>query len=429
MYPNLYYAFKDFFGVEWNWLKIFNSFGFFVALAFIVSAWVLTAELRRKQSQGLLIYTEQAITVGTPASISDLLINFLLGFILGFKIIGAFTIPDALNDPQAFILSSKGNFVTGILIGLIFTGLKWWEKNKEKLAKPEERNIRIWPQDRVVDMVIIAAVFGFAGAKIFHNLENWNDFIKNPIEALISFSGLTFYGGLICAALALYFYAKKYKIPFIHLCDANAPGLMLAYAVGRIGCQVSGDGDWGILNSAFVSNTQGKLVPATVDQFNVTLQTNSTFYAEEFATFSNVQHLNVQPFWGLPNWLFGYNFPHNVINEGVPFIGCQGQFCHYLPISVFPTAFYETVVCLILFAIIWSLRKKINIAGRLFGVYLMLNGTERFIIEKIRVNTKYNIFGFHPTQAEIISSALFVFGLILFLYAPKLRANKTINNS
>ena len=69
MYPNLYYAFKDFFGVEWNWLKIFNSFGFFVALAFIVSAWVLTAELRRKQSQGLLIYTEQAITVGTPASI------------------------------------------------------------------------------------------------------------------------------------------------------------------------------------------------------------------------------------------------------------------------------------------------------------------------------------------------------------------------
>ena len=429
MYPNLYYAFKDFFGVEWNWLKIFNSFGFFVALAFIVSAWVLTAELRRKQSQGLLIYTEQAITVGTPASISDLLINFLLGFILGFKIIGAFTIPDALNDPQAFILSSKGNFVTGILIGLIFTGLKWWEKNKEKLAKPEERNIRIWPQDRVGDMVIIAAVFGFAGAKIFHNLENWNDFIKNPIEALISFSGLTFYGGLICAALALYFYAKKYKIPFIHLCDANAPGLMLAYAVGRIGCQVSGDGDWGILNSAFVSNTQGKLVPATVDQFNVTLQTNSTFYAEEFATFSNVQHLNVQPFWGLPNWLFGYNFPHNVINEGVPFIGCQGQFCHYLPISVFPTAFYETVVCLILFAIIWSLRKKINIAGRLFGVYLMLNGTERFIIEKIRVNTKYNIFGFHPTQAEIISSALFVFGLILFLYAPKLRANKTINNS
>lgn len=426
MYPNLYYAFKDFFGIEWNWLKIFNSFGFFVALAFIGGAWVLTAELRRKQSQGLLVYTEQSITVGTPASLTDLLINFFLGFILGFKIIGAFTIPEALNDPQSFILSTKGNLITGLLIGLVFAGLKWWEKNKEKLAKPEERNIRIWPQDRVGDMVIFAAVFGFAGAKIFNSLENWNDFIKNPIEALISFSGLTFYGGLICASLALYFYAKKYKIPFIHLCDANAPGLMLAYAVGRIGCQVSGDGDWGILNSAFISNPQGHLVAATPEQFTTALQANNSFYTEEFTTFSNVQHLNMQPFWGLPNWLFGYNFPHNVINEGMPLIGCQGQFCRYLPIAVFPTAFYETLVCLILFVILWTLRKKINIAGRIFAVYLMLNGMERFLIEKIRVNTKYTIFGFHPTQAEIISSVLIILGMILYWYAPriKVRQNK-----
>jgi prolipoprotein diacylglyceryltransferase len=424
MYPNLYYALKDFFGVEWNWLKIFNSFGFFVALAFIGSAWVLTAELRRKQSQGLLIYTEQAITAGKPASISELITNFILGFILGFKIIGAFTIPDALNDPQSFILSTKGNWATGLVIGIVFLGLKWWEKNKEKLAKPEERNIRIWPQDRVGDMVIFAAVFGFAGAKIFHNLENWNDFIKNPIEALVSFSGLTFYGGLICAALALYFYAKKYKIPFIHLCDANAPGLMLAYAIGRIGCQISGDGDWGILNSAFISNAQGNLVAANTDQFNAALQSNAGFYAEEFATFTNVQHLEIHPFLGLPNWLFGYNFPHNVINEGVSFVGCQGQFCHYLPISVFPTALYETIVCLVLFVILWSLRKKINIAGRLFAVYLILNGIERFLIEKIRVNTKYNILGFHPTQAEIISSLLIIFGIILFWYAPSLKVNQ-----
>ncbi|MFX9050398.1 prolipoprotein diacylglyceryl transferase family protein, partial [Acinetobacter baumannii] len=75
--------------------------------------------------------------------------------------------------------------------------------------------------------------------------ENWNDFIKDPIDALISFSGLTFYGGLICAALAIYFYAKKHNIPFIHLADAAAPALMLAYGIGRIGCQVAGDGDWG----------------------------------------------------------------------------------------------------------------------------------------------------------------------------------------
>ncbi len=418
MYPNLYYAFKDFFGVDWNWLKVFNSFGFFVALAFIGAAAVLTAELRRKQAKGLFTFTEQTIVVGGRASVSDLLINFIMGFILGFKIIGVLTIPDALNDPQSFILSSRGNFPIGLLFGFIFAGLKWWEKHKEKLQKPEKRIIRIWPHDRVGDVVIFAAVFGFAGAKIFNSLENWNDFIANPVESLISFSGLTFYGGLICAALAIYYYAKKHKIPFVHLCDANAPGLMLAYAIGRIGCQVSGDGDWGILNSALISTPQGRLVAATPEQFNTVLQANKGFYSQQFATFDNIQYLHVKPFWGLPDWFFGYNFPHNVVNEGLPIAGCDGNYCHYLPISVFPTSFYETIVCLILFGILWFLRKKVNVAGRIFAIYLILNGLERFFIEKIRVNTKYDIL-FHPTQAEIISTMLILAGILLYWYAPK----------
>ena len=119
---------------------------------------------------------------------------------MGFKIIGAIVIPDALNDPQGFILSSKGSTIFGMLIGLFFAGLKWWEKNKQKLKKPEERIIRIWPHDRVGDIVIYAALFGFAGAKVFDNLEHWDSFVSDPIGSLISFSGLTFYGGLICAA-------------------------------------------------------------------------------------------------------------------------------------------------------------------------------------------------------------------------------------
>jgi len=59
--------------------------------------------LKRKEEQGLLKYTEEAITVGKPASTGELLLNFLLGFLMGYKIIGAFTIPNALNDPQSFI--------------------------------------------------------------------------------------------------------------------------------------------------------------------------------------------------------------------------------------------------------------------------------------------------------------------------------------
>src|SRR6478735_2282268 len=225
MYPNLYYAFKDIFGIELSGLKLVNSFGFFVAVAFIISAWVLTLELKRKQQQGLFVHTEETILIGAKASFSELLLNFFIGFIFGYKIIGAFTITDALNDPQSFILSAKGNLPVGLLVGLFFGGLKWWEKNKQKLDKAESRVVRIWPQDRVGDIVIFAALFGFLGAKIFHNLENWNDFVKDPVGSLVSFSGLTYYGGLICAGIMIAYYAARKKIKVIHLADAMAPAM------------------------------------------------------------------------------------------------------------------------------------------------------------------------------------------------------------
>ena len=268
-------------------------------------------------------------------------------------------------------------------------------------------------------MVIYAALFGFLGAKIFHNLENWDDFIKSPIEALLSFSGLTFYGGLICAALALYYYGKKHKIPFIHLCDANAPGLMLAYGVGRLGCQISGDGDWGILNSAYISNAGGQVVAASTGQFQQQLLANTNFYTQHFGSMDAVKHISVQGISGLPQWLFAYNYPHNVISEGIPFIGCVGNYCNYLPIPVFPTPFYEAVTCIILFIVLMMLRKRVKTIGSIFSIYLILNGLERFTIEKIRVNTTYNIAGFHPTQAEIISFLLVISGLALYWFSAK----------
>ena len=63
MYPNLYYAFKDLFGVEWKFLRYVNSFGFFVAIAFIVSALVLAKELKRKSRQGFFVPTEIQVMV------------------------------------------------------------------------------------------------------------------------------------------------------------------------------------------------------------------------------------------------------------------------------------------------------------------------------------------------------------------------------
>ncbi len=422
MYPNLYYAFKDLIGVEWTGLRFINSFGFFVALAFLAAAYLLTQGLRRKERAGLMHAEDTKIIVGKPATPVELFLNFLLGFVLGYKIIGLFLADKSVtSDPQEFIFSSQGHLPAGIILGLVFAGIKWVERNRQKLDKPEERVIRIWPHDRVGDLVIFAAVFGFLGAKIFHNLENWNEFWKSPIEALLSFSGLTFYGGLICAAVAIYFYARKHKMGFRHLCDAMGPALLLAYAIGRIGCQVSGDGDWGILNSAYISTTDAKVVRADTARFNEALKANSAIYMEQsgFKSIDQIQHKQVvAPSW-LPTWIIAYNFPHNVISEGVKIGGCEGQYCSQLPIPVFPTAFYETIICLLLTAVLLFLRDKLTVGGTLFAVYLMFNGLERFLIEKIRVNTQYNILGFHPTQAELISSVLILSGLILFIVLQK----------
>lgn len=219
---------------------------------------------------------------------------------------------------------------------------------------------------------MLALVFGLLGAKLFDIFENWSDFLNRPSDYLLSPAGLTMYGGLICAAIAIGLYARKHKISFLHLSDAVAPGLMLAYAIGRLGCQVAGDGDWGV-----------------------------------------VSDLAQKPSF-LPNWFWSYQYPNNVISEGVPIPGCTGPYCNQLPFGVYPTPFYEALACFLLFIALWMLRKKFKTPGYLFSIYLIFNGLERFLVEKIRVNVKMDVLGFHPTQAEIISSFLIIAGLLLF---------------
>ncbi len=390
MYPNLYYAFKDLFGVDWKFLRFVNSFGFFVAIAFIIAAVLLAAELRRKSKQGLFQPTEIQVMVGQPATLTEILLNFLLGFLLGYKIVALFIMKStATEDPQAFIFSTLGSWPAGILLGLLFAGLKWWDKHKQKLAKPEKRTIRIWPHDRVGEITIIALVFGLVGAKIFDIFENWSGFVKDPSSYLFSPSGLTWYGGLICAALAIWWYAKKHRIGFWYLNDAAAPALMLAYSIGRIGCHVAGDGDWGI--RSYLAGKPGFL----------------------------------------PDWLWSYNYPHNVNEAGIPIPGCtEPKYCNQLEFGVYPTALYEVLACFLIFLLIWSLRKRFKVPGTLFAFYLMLNGIERFLVEKIRVNNRLDIFGFHPTQAELISSLLILGGLLLWIVLIRRAGGKgTVRNT
>lgn len=435
MYPNLYYAFRDLFGMEIPSLRYVNSFGFFVALAFILAAVVLTSELNRKSKQGLFTWTEIEVMVGKPATTSEIILNFLLGFLLGYKILGLFLMSSsATEDPQAFIFSTIGSWPAGILVGLLFAGLKWWEKNRQKLPKPEKRKIRIWPQDRVGEITILALVFGLLGAKLFDIFENWSDFLKHPSAYLLSPAGLTFYGGLICATLAIWWYARKHQIGMLNLSDAAAPALMMAYAIGRIGCQVAGDGDWGIYNSAYAVDDTGVVTKAMPGQFEATLQSDTTYFLRTFDVTSvqEIPHRSfTKPGWMefLPDWMIAYDYPHNVNEEGVKMAAClDDKFCNHLPIPVFPTPFYETIVCLLLFGVLWLFRKKWKVPGTMFAMYLIFNGLERFMVEKIRVNNKLDFLGFQPTQAEVISTALVLGGLALLFYVRKKAAAENASN-
>ena len=372
MYPTLGDLVKSLTGIDLSFLYIFQMFGLMMAVAFLSAAYVLFKELARKEKQGLLQPIIRSTIVGTPATPFELVLNGIMGFLIGFKVIGIFfSLSIFTANPQAFVFSTQGSWIGGIAIAAFFAYSKYYEKKKQQLPEPKTESLQVYPSQLVSEIVIYAAIFGLIGAKIFDNLENPSFFLQHPIEAMISFSGLTWYGGLILAAAAIIYYCIKNKIPVVHMADAMAPTLILGYAVGRIGCQLAGDGDWGINNTAPKPNSLSFL----------------------------------------PDWMWAFKFPHNVINEGVPIENCVGKHCFELPVAVYPTPFYEVLMCLFIFGVLWFLRKRITTAGLLFSIYLILNGIERFSIEQIRVNSQYHFFGISPTQAEIIAVLMVLTGI------------------
>jgi len=407
MYPDFQYLLQALFGTDMpQWLSLFKTFGFLVALSFIGAAWTMGQELKRKEKQGLLQPEVITMTLGLPVTRMELFFSALVGFIIGYKIGGILTdIAEVTPDPMGYLLSLKGNIYGGLLVGAISTYTKYIEKKKQQLPEPVVKSIAIYPHERITEIVVIAAVGGLAGAKIFNALETWDDFIKDPIRSLTSSSGLTFLGGLIMATLLFYFYSRRHKIPFKHLCDAAAPGIMLAYGLGRLGCHFSGDGDWGIYNTAYITEPDGALRTATTADAGRITQ-----------LIGNEPQAYFPAPGGLPRWLFGMNYPHNVGYEGMAIQGCTGEYCNVLPLSVFPTPIYEAIVCVMLFFLLWAMRRRFTRSLQMFGTYLMLAGIERFLVEKIRVNYKYDWGFIRPTQAEILSVVLVLLGAGLLLF-------------
>jgi len=407
MYPDFQYLFQSLFGTEMpGWLSIFKTFGFLVALSFLGAAVSTASELKRKEKEGLLKPEIKKVTIGEKVKLNEVLISALIGFILGYKIGGIFfNFAIVSPDPMGYLLSLQGSFLVGLCGAIFFGYTKYAERKKQELPEPVVKKVAVYPHQLMTEIVVVAALGGLAGAKIFNAFETWDDFIKDPIHNLTSSSGLTFLGGLIVATVLFYFYTRKHGIPFKHMCDASAPGIMLAYGVGRLGCQFSGDGDWGIYNTAYISNPDGTLRAAspadTPNALHLIGNAPHTYFAG--------------PSW-LPHWLFGMNYPHNVGNEGMHILNCSDNYCSVLPVSVFPTPIYEAVVCILLFCVLWRIRRRFTRPLQMFGTYLIMVGVERFFVELIRVNYKYDLGFIHPTQAEILSVLLVLGGASLLLF-------------
>jgi phosphatidylglycerol:prolipoprotein diacylglycerol transferase len=383
VYPTISDLLSDLFGIHIP-LPI-QSFGFFVAISFLLAAYTLSQELKRKESQGLVFPTTRKVLRGAPATRQEIAANAIIGFLLGYKLLYfLMNYSSLVENPQKALLSTEGSFIGGIVLAVVMGYWKYREKEKTKKEKPEIVEEVVAPHELVGNLTMVAAVSGLLGAKIFHNLEYPEDLLKDPVDALLSFSGLTMYGGLIVGAIATIWYGRKNGIAPLHLCDATAAGLMLAYGFGRIGCQVAGDGDWGIVNAS--------PMPAGISF--------------------------------LPEWFWHYNYPHNVINEGILIPGCTGKHCYMLQQPVYPTPLYESIACIALFFVLWSVRKKFTVPGRFFSLYLLLNGIERFAIESIRVNSRYHVAGISFTQAQLISLLLVLTGAAgLYFLKSKLAGN------
>jgi phosphatidylglycerol:prolipoprotein diacylglycerol transferase len=270
--------------------------------------------------------------------------------------------------PELFKIGPFTVYSYGLMLGIAFITASWL-LTKEVTRKELNPNLG-------TEVTLMAIIFGIVGAKLFHLLENYSEFIEDPTGMAFNPGGLTFFGGLIVAILAIWIYARRKKIPFLVIADAAAPALALAYGIGRIGCHLAGDGDYGIpTDLPWGTNYENGTVPPSV-----------MFRGSEIAL----------------------NYPDGIVPDNTP---------------LHPTPVYEFLICFVIFIVLWRLRKKDLpdgkagwIDGKLFMFYLIFISIERFSIEFIRLNPRI-LFGL--SEAQLISILLFVIGVLGLIYFAK----------
>lgn len=355
-----------------------NTYGFFMAIAFITGIYIAKKELTRKTELGIFEKATKNILIGKGIDWQELPMYGAFGFIIGLKLGGFFVEKELfIRDAQAYILSFQGSVFWGLIGAILVAGYIAFVQNKEKLDPPVLKEVSNNIEDKIGDILIISMIGGVIGSKLMDaidNPESMADFLSNPIASLTS--GLSVLGGLLTVSILLIIYAWKNKIKVLPFVDSLSPPFFLSYAIGRLGCQFAGDGCWGISTAGLT-----------------------------------------QPSW-LPDFLWGNTYPHNVNRDGIQIENCFEPYCMVMPEPHLPTPLYETIFVSFLFLILWSLRKSwTKYPGAITGLFLVFNGVERFLIEYVRVNTKYNYFGLDLSQAQYISMGMILIGAALCFWS------------
>jgi phosphatidylglycerol:prolipoprotein diacylglycerol transferase len=230
------------------------------------------------------------------------------------------------------------------------------------LSKEIERK-KIYP-DVSSTVTFLAIVLGIAGSKLFHLLENFDRFLRNPIGETFSAGGLTFYGGLILAIIGNLIYLRSQKIAPLRFFDAAAPSLMIGYGIGRIGCLLAGDGCYG----------QPCDLPWAMTFPNGYVSTLASENPELVMQFKQL-------------------FPNVPVPADIP---------------VHPTPIYELLYSILFFALLWKWRTLPKPAGWLFFTYLILQAIGRFFVEFIRLNPPV-LWGL--SEAQVIAIAMILVGV------------------
>lgn len=367
MYPNLSYLFNDFFNTSIDsWTSVFKTYGMSLVIAFGICSIILKGELRRRESIGLI----NPIVRTESTHWTENIFLTAISTIIGYKMVHiALNLSVFKINSRDMILSWDGNVLGGLFFLLCSVTIIYYSIDHVKSFDNEKTSFYKLSTHLTIFMIIIGLVFN----KLFGIFEV--DFDGKTFSQIFNNSGTNFFGGLFGGMLGAYIFCKLHKIPYHNLLDSISPVLMLGYAIGRLGCHISGDGCWGIDN-----------------------------------------HLSKPNWFLLPNWLWSYNYPHNVADRGINMVNTIGEHNKILETPVFPTSLYEAIFGFTMFLILWQMRKKVLRPYLLFIYFLLSMGIERFFIEFMRINNKYTYVGLHLSQAQFISLLLIIVSTSFLFY-------------